>query len=61
MVRVHEMINAEATAAIAKEMKQLGYSIGALFDAAIALATFAMNPVKPEDEDTAHFTLDPTV
>lgn len=61
MVRVFDSLDAEATGAIAKEAKRLGYSISALFDAAVALATFAANPVAPEDEDTAHFTLDPTV
>ena len=61
MVRAHAIIDSDSTRAIVQETKRLGYSISALFDAAVALATFVMNPVKPEERETAHFTLDPTM
>ncbi|KAL5513580.1 hypothetical protein ACEPAH_3979 [Sanghuangporus vaninii] len=61
MIHINESFDPEISSRITKTTKALGFTPSALFDAAVVLATFATNPVKPEDTEKAHITLDPTV
>ena len=61
MTRTHASFDRPTTERIVRACKALGHTPSALFDAAVCLATFTRNPVKPSEQDTAHFTFDPVV